>query len=64
MQKVNVQPKFTNKMLLKQIVVVNGNVMNRQNVTKWFRESSEGRTDVRDEQKSGSPSLISYDLLQ
>jgi hypothetical protein len=27
----------------KQIVAVYGNVMNRQNVTKWFREFSEGR---------------------
>jgi hypothetical protein len=43
----------------KQIVVVYGNVMNRQNVTKWCRELSEGRTDVHDEQRSGRPSLIS-----
>ena len=48
----------------KQIVAVYGNVMNRQNVTKWCRECSEGRTDVHDEQKSGRPSLISDDLLQ
>jgi len=33
----------------KQIVAVYGNVMNRQNVTKWCREFSEGRTDVHDE---------------
>jgi hypothetical protein len=33
----------------KQIVSVYGNVMNRQNVTKWWREFSEGRTDVHDE---------------
>jgi hypothetical protein len=33
----------------KQIVAVYGNVMNRQNVTKWRREFSEGRTDVHDE---------------
>ena len=38
--------------------------MNRQNVTKWCREFSEGRTDVHDEQRSGRPSLISDDLLQ
>ena len=44
--------------LHKQIVTVYGNVMNRQNVTKWCRESSEGRTDVHDEQRSGRPSLI------
>ena len=34
----------------KQIFAVYGNVMNRQNVTKWYREFSEGRTDVHDEQ--------------
>ena len=33
----------------KQIVSVYGNNMNRQNVTKWCREFSEGRTDVHDE---------------
>jgi len=38
--------------------------MTRQNVTKWCREFSEGRTDVHDEQRSGRPSLISDDLLQ
>jgi len=48
----------------KQIVAVYGNVMNRQNVTKWCCEFSEGKTDVHDEQRSGRPSLISYDLLQ
>jgi transposase len=48
----------------KQIVAVYGNVMNRQNVTKWCREFSEGRTDVQDEQRSGRPSLISDELLQ
>jgi hypothetical protein len=48
----------------KQILAVYGNVMNRQNVTKWCREFSEGRTDVHDEQSSGRPSLISDDLLQ
>ena len=42
----------------KQIVAVYGNVMNGQNVTKWCRELSEGRTDVHDEQRSGRPSLI------
>ena len=48
----------------KQIVAVYGSVMNRQNVTKWCREFSEGRTDVHDEQRSWRPSLISDDLLQ
>ena len=47
----------------KQTVAVYGNVMNRQNVTKWCREFSEGKTDVHDEQRSGRPSLISDDLL-
>jgi len=47
-----------------QIIAVNGNVMNRQNVTKWCREFSEGKIDVHDEQRSGRPSLISDDLLQ
>ena len=32
----------------KQIVAVYGNIMNRQNVMKWCREFSEGRTDVQD----------------
>ena len=48
----------------KQIVAVYDNVVNRQNVTKWCREFSEGRTDIHDEQRSGRPSLISDDLLQ
>jgi len=48
----------------KQIVAVYGNVMNRQTVTKWCREFSEGRTDVHDEQRSGRPSLISDELVQ
>ena len=50
--------------IYKQIVAVYGNVMNRQNVTRWCLEFSEGRTDVHDEQRSGRPSLISDDLLQ
>ena len=33
-------------------------------MTKWCREFSEGRTDFHDEQRSGRPSLISYDLHQ
>jgi len=48
----------------KQVVAVYGNVMNRQNVTKWCLEFSEGRADVHDEQTSGRPSLISDNLLQ
>jgi hypothetical protein len=48
----------------KQIVAVYDDVMNRQNVTKWCREFSEGRTDVHDEQRSGRSSLIFDDLLQ
>ena len=38
--------------------------MNRQNVTKWCREFSEGRTDVHEEQRSGKPSLSSNDQGQ
>jgi hypothetical protein len=41
----------------KQIIAVYGKAMNRQNVTKWCREFSEGRTDVRDEQRKGMPSF-------
>jgi transposase len=48
----------------KQIIAVYGKVMNRQKVTKWCREFSEGRTDVHDEQRSGRPSLISDELLR
>jgi len=48
----------------KQIVDVCGNVMDRQNVTKWCREFSERRTDVHDEQSSGRPSLISDEAGQ
>jgi len=35
--------------------------MNRQNVAKWCREFSEGRTDVHDEQTSGARS---HDVVQ
>jgi hypothetical protein len=39
--------------------------MNRQNVTRWCREFSEGRTDVYDGQRSGRPSsMVCEDLLQ
>jgi len=38
--------------------------MNRENVTKWCREFSEGRTDVHNEQRRGRPSLISEGFLQ
>jgi len=48
----------------KQIVAVYGNIMNRQNVTKWCREFSEGRIDVHDEQRGGRPSLNSDGLCQ
>ena len=48
----------------KQIVAVYGNVMNGQNVMKWCRELSEGRTDVHDEQRSGRPSLISENFFR
>ena len=48
----------------KQIVAVYGNVMKWQNVKKWCREFSEGRTDVHNEQRSGRPSLFSDDIFQ
>jgi hypothetical protein len=48
----------------KQLVVVYGNIMNRQNVMKWYCQFSRVRTDVHDEQRRGRPSLISYDLRQ
>jgi len=48
----------------KQIFAVYCNVMKRQNVTKWCREFSEGRTDVHDQQRNGRSPLISDDLLQ
>ena len=38
--------------------------MNRQNVKKWCSEFSEGRTDVHDEKRSGSLSLISDEAGQ
>jgi hypothetical protein len=50
--------------IYKQIVAIYGDVMNRQNVMKWCREFSEGRTNVHGERRSGRPSLISDDLLQ
>jgi hypothetical protein len=46
----------------KQIVALYGDVMNRQNVTKWCREFSKGRTDVNGEQRSSRPYLIFDDL--
>ena len=58
------QRKRRKKEIHKQIVAVYGNVMNRQNVTKWCCEFSEGRTNIHDEQRSVRPSLISDDLLQ
>jgi hypothetical protein len=48
----------------KQIVAVYVNVVNRQNVTKCCLEFSEGRTDVHDEKRSGTPSLNSDEILQ
>jgi hypothetical protein len=48
----------------RQIVSVYGDVMNGQNVAKWCHEFNAGRTDVHDEQRTGSPSLINADLVQ
>jgi hypothetical protein len=50
--------------IYKKIVAVDGEFMNWQNVTKWCREFSEGRTDVHDKQRSSRLSMISDDLLQ
>jgi len=50
--------------IYKQIVAVYGNVVNLQNMSKWCREFSVGRTDVHDEQRCDRPSLISDDILQ
>jgi predicted transcriptional regulator len=48
----------------KQTLAVYGDIMNQQNVMKWRHEFSKGRTDVHNEQRSGTPSVISDDLLQ
>lgn len=48
----------------KEIMSVYGNIMNRQNVTKWCCDFSGGRTDVHDEHRTGRPSVISDALLQ
>ena len=47
-----------------EFVSVYGNIMNRQNVTKWCRHFSEGRTHVHDEQRTVRPSVIPDALLQ
>jgi hypothetical protein len=56
--------RLLNAEIHKQIVAVYGDLMNRQNVTEWFRELFEGRTEVQDEQRSGKSFLISDDLLE
>jgi hypothetical protein len=43
----------------KQIVAVCGDVINRQNVTKWCCEFFEERADIHDEHRDSRPSLIS-----
>ena len=48
----------------KQIVAVYGKVLNRQTVTMWCRQFSEGRAEVHDEQRSGRTSLISDEAGQ
>jgi hypothetical protein len=55
----NGQRKFTNN-----IDEVYGNVMNRQNVTKWCCEFSEGKTDVHDEQRSCKLCSTSKEFFQ
>jgi hypothetical protein len=47
----------------KQTVAVYGDIINQQNVMKWYRELSEVRSDVHDEQRSSRRSLIS-DILR
>ncbi|GBL96299.1 hypothetical protein AVEN_238670-1 [Araneus ventricosus] len=47
-----------------QIVSVYGNIRNRQNVTKWCRAFSEGRTDGHEEHRTGRPYVISEALLR
>jgi len=44
----------------KQIVAIYGNVMNRQNVTKWCREFSEGRTDVHDDDDEVQKEIMTW----
>jgi hypothetical protein len=46
-----------------QTVYVYGDVTNQQSVKKSCHEFFEGRTNVHDEQRSSTPSLISDDLL-
>jgi hypothetical protein len=48
----------------KQIVAVDDDVMNQQNMMKWCREVSKGRTNVHDEQRSGRLSFISDNIIQ
>jgi hypothetical protein len=44
----------------KQTVAVYGNVMKRQNVTKWRREFSEGWTDVHDDDDEVQEEVIAW----
>jgi hypothetical protein len=39
-------------------------VMNRQNVAKWFREFEAGRIDVHDEIRSLRPSVVTDEIIQ
>jgi hypothetical protein len=38
--------------------------MNRQKVAKWCHEFNAGKTDVLDERRTGTPSLINNDLFK
>ncbi|GBM28904.1 hypothetical protein AVEN_265291-1 [Araneus ventricosus] len=49
---------------LQSIVSVYRDIMNRQNVTKWYGAFSEGKTDVHEERRTGRPSVISDALLR
>jgi hypothetical protein len=49
--------------IYRQLIAVDGEgVMNESNVRKWCRIFNEGRINVRDEERSGRPSLITEDL--
>jgi hypothetical protein len=49
--------------IYRQLIVVYGKgVMNESNMRKWCRMFNEGRTNVRDKERSGRPSLITEDL--
>jgi transposase len=49
--------------IYRQLIAAYGEVlMNESDVRKWCRMFNEGRTNIRDEERSGRPSLIAEDL--